>query len=148
MTVTGVSDRIVSPHGRPRPPRELVGRDQDLAVIGAFVDELPAQGGALLLSGEPGVGKSALLDVAEEQAARAGIRVLRAAGAQSEDLSFGGLNQLLLPLRGDLDRLGDWQRDALNAALGFSAGPGGDRLVVSNAVLALLGQAAAAGRCC
>ena len=86
-------------------PSELVGRDQDLAVIRAFVDELPAQGGTLLLSGEPGVGKSALLDAAEELGAIAGIRVLRAAGAEFEDSSFSGLNQLLLPLRTDVDRL-------------------------------------------
>ena len=105
--------------GRPQKPAELVGRDQDLAVIGAFVDELAADGRVLLLSGEPGVGKSALLDAAEEVAATAGIRVLRAAAALSEDASYFGLNQLLLPLRGDLDRLDGPQRSALSVALGF-----------------------------
>jgi DNA-binding CsgD family transcriptional regulator len=129
--------------GRPQKPGELVGRDQDLAVIGAFVDELAAHGRVLLLSGEPGVGKSALLDAAEEIAATAGTRVLRAAGALSEDASYFGLNQLLLPLRGDLKRLDGVQRSALSAALGFSDGPACDRLVVSNAALALLRQAAA-----
>src|ERR1700727_2687073 len=84
--------------GRTQTARELVGRERDLAVIRAFMDELPAQGEALMVSGEPGVGKSALLDAAEETAAAAGIRVLRAAGAQAEDVSFCGLNQLLLPL--------------------------------------------------
>jgi hypothetical protein len=129
--------------GRPQKPAELVGRDQDLAVIGEFVDELVAYGRVLLLSGEPGVGKSALLDAAEEIAATAGIRVLRAAGALSEDVSYFGLNQLLLPIRGDLNRLDRLQRSALSTALGFSDGPAGDRLVVSNAALALLRQAAA-----
>jgi DNA-binding CsgD family transcriptional regulator len=128
--------------GRPHETGRLVGRDRDLAVIRAFLDELPARGEALLLSGEPGVGKSALLDAAEETAARAGIRVLRAAGAESEDMSFGVLNQLLLPLRADIDRLDDLSRSALKAALGFSDGPAYDRLVVSNATLTLLGQAA------
>jgi hypothetical protein len=131
--------------GRTQTARELVGRERDLAVIRAFMDELPAQGEALVLSGEPGVGKSALLDAAEETAAAAGIRVLRAAGAEAEDVSFCGLNQLLLPLRGDLERLDQMQRDALNVALGFSSGPASDRLMVSNAALALLSRAAADG---
>jgi DNA-binding CsgD family transcriptional regulator len=120
----------------------LVGRDQDLAVIRAFVYELSAQGGTVLLSGEPGVGKSALLDAAEEIAAVAGIQVLRAAGAEFEDVSFSGLNQLLLPIRADFNLLDGLQRNALNVALGFSEGLACDRLVVSNAALALLRQAA------
>jgi DNA-binding CsgD family transcriptional regulator len=125
-----------------RPP-ELVGREQDLAVIRGFVEGLPAHGGSLLASGEPGIGKSALLDAGEEMAAAAGARVLRAAGAEAEDASFSALNQLLLPLRADLDRLDGMQRNALSVALGFGAGLAGDRLVVGNAALALLGQAAA-----
>src|ERR1700735_4088824 len=96
--------------GRPRKQGELVGRDEDLAVIGAFLDELSDHGRALLLSGEPGIGKSALLNAAEVMAAGAGIRVLRASGAEFEDAGFFGLNQLLLPLRGDFDRLDDMQR--------------------------------------
>jgi DNA-binding CsgD family transcriptional regulator len=125
-----------------RPP-ELVGREQGLAVIRAFVAGLPAHGGSLLISGEPGIGKSALLDAADEMAATAGVRVLRAAGAEAEDAGFSALNQLLLPLRAGLDRLDGAQRNALNVALGFGEGPAGDRLVVGNAALALLGQAAA-----
>lgn len=128
---------------RTHKPWELAGRDQDLAVIGSFADELAAHGGALLVSGEPGIGKSALLDAAEQLATAAGIRVLRAAGAEFEDGSYFGLNQLLLPLRGDLSRLDRSQRNALNVALGFSDGPAYDRLLVSNAALALLHQTAA-----
>jgi DNA-binding CsgD family transcriptional regulator len=163
MTVTEVSDRlygaaikrtepvrmselaapygrtgVLSRRGRVPQPWELVGRVQELAVIRAFVGDCAVHGRALLLSGEPGIGKSALLDVAEEAAATAGLRVLRATGAESEDVGFSGLNQLLLPLRADLSGLGERQRNALNVALGFSDGPAGDRLVVSNAVLDLL----------
>jgi DNA replication protein DnaC len=60
-----------------------VGRARELAVVQAFVNELSAQGAILRLVGEPGVGKSALLDAAEDIAAIAGIRVLRAAGSES-----------------------------------------------------------------
>ncbi len=121
---------------------KLVGRDQDLALIRAFTGDPAAHGGALLLSGEPGVGKSALLDAADEIAVGAGTQVLRAAGAEFEDVSFSWLNQLLLPLCPDLDRLDDVQRNVLSIALGFTAGSAGNRLVVSNAALALLRLAA------
>jgi DNA-binding CsgD family transcriptional regulator len=133
------------PRGRVPQPWELVGRDRELAVIRALVGDCAVHGRALLLSGEPGIGKSALLDVAEETAATAGLRVLRATGAESEDVAFSGLNQLLLPLRAGLNGLGERQRNALNVALGFSDGPAGDWLVVSNAVLDLLLRSAVDG---
>jgi DNA-binding CsgD family transcriptional regulator len=144
MTVIELSRaRSFPPHGQPRQARELVGRDRELTVIEALVDQLPARDGALLLTGEPGVGKSALLDAADEKAEAADIRVLRAAGTESEDVSFFGLNQLLLPLRDDLGLLDQPQREVLNVALGFRDGPAPGRLVVSNAALTLLQQAAA-----
>ncbi len=81
----------------------LAGRDGDLGVIQAFLGEVSAGGAALLLTGEPGAGKTALLDAAQERAMAAGVRVLRAAGAQFEaDVSFSGLNQVLLPLSAEL----------------------------------------------
>jgi DNA-binding CsgD family transcriptional regulator len=121
----------------------LPGRELDLDVIRTFVSGVADGGGALVLSGEPGVGKSALLDAAAGMAAEAGIRVLRAAGAGFEDVSFAGLNQVLLPLRDEFGLLDALQRNALNVALGLDDGPPGDRLVVSNAALALLCRAAA-----
>ena len=126
--------------GSDHEPLELVGREHDLAVIRAFADEPSAWGGMLLLTGEPGVGKSALLDAAGERATRAGARVLRAAGAEFEDVSFSGLNQILFPLRAGLNRLDDRQRSTLNVALGVSGGLACDPLMMSNAVLALLGN--------
>ncbi|HEY0935961.1 MAG TPA: LuxR C-terminal-related transcriptional regulator [Trebonia sp.] len=136
MTVTEVLGRASARPG-------ILGRDQDLGVIETFLDALPARGGALLLCGEPGAGQSALLDAADEAAAAAGLMVIRAAGAEFEEADFSGLNQLLLPLRGDFGRLDGLQRNALNAALGLSDGPVPGRLVVSNAALALLWQTAA-----
>jgi DNA-binding CsgD family transcriptional regulator len=128
---------------RARHSLTLPGHDQDLTAIWAFVDEFPAHGGVMLLSGEPGIGKSALLEAAAGLAAASGHRVLRAAGAEREEVDFAVLNQLLLPLRADLGRLGCGQRDVLDVALGFRPGPVCDQLVVANAVLALLLAAAA-----
>lgn len=98
----------------------------------------------MLLRGQPGVGKSALLDGAEEMAVMAGIRVVRAEGAESGDVGFAALNQLLLPLRGGgLNRLDDPQQRALSVALGLTEGLTPDLLMVSNAALSLLWQSAA-----
>lgn len=119
----------------------LIGRDDDLELIDAVLAFAEPAGNALLLLGEPGVGKTALLDAA---ARRANGRVLRAAGSQFEaELSYAGLNQLLMPLQPTLRRLGAAHRWALRVALGLGEGPPPDRLLVCNATLALLRTAAA-----
>ena len=123
----------------------LVGRRDELALIGAFVERARTGGEALLLFGEPGAGKTALLDAAADVAAEAGSWVLRAAGAEFEaDLAFSGLHQALLPLFDEFGQLSAAHRDALNVALGFGDGPPPDRLLVSAATLTVLRQAAAA----
>jgi DNA-binding CsgD family transcriptional regulator len=123
----------------------LVGRRDELALIGAFVERARTGGDALLLFGEPGAGKTALLDAAADVAAEAGSWVLRAAGAEFEaDLAFSGLHQALLPLFDEFGQLSGTHRDALNVALGFGDGPVPDRLLVSAATLTVLRQAAAA----
>ena len=123
----------------------LVGRRDELALISAFVEQARIGGEALLLFGEPGAGKTALLDAAADVAAEAGSWVLRAAGAEFEaDLAFSGLHQALLPLFDEFGQLSVAHRDALNVALGFGEGPPPDRLLVSVATLTVLRQAAAA----
>ena len=122
----------------------LFGRSSELAAITAFVERAGIGGEALLLLGEPGVGKTALLDAAASAAAEAGMSVLRAAGAQFEaDLPFSGLHQVLLPLLDEFGRLDAVHGGALSAALGYGASPAPDRMLVSAATLTVLRHAAA-----
>jgi predicted ATPase len=123
----------------------LVGRSDELALVSAFVERARTGGEALLLFGEPGVGKTVLLDSAAEAAAVADTWVLRAAGVEFEaDLTYSALHQVLLPLLGEFAQLSAAHRDALNVALGYGEGPPPARLLVSTATLTVLRQAAAA----
>ncbi|WP_433351804.1 LuxR C-terminal-related transcriptional regulator [Microtetraspora malaysiensis] len=121
----------------------LYGRSVEIRVL----DEVIARardgfGGAVVLRGEAGAGKTALLDAA---ATRGGaMRVLRATGAESESgLGFAALHQMLWPVAGSLDALPEPQRDAVRAALGLAAGSVGDRFLVGAGVLSLLAEVAA-----
>jgi DNA-binding CsgD family transcriptional regulator len=131
----------------------LVGRDDELGQIAAFVRDAAERGGALLLSGDAGVGKSVLLDAAASRALAAGTCVLRADGAQFETgVSFSFLSQLFLPALGALggpedlgamSRLSAVHASALRRALGWSDGTADGPLVLSNAAVALIREAAA-----
>ena len=127
------------PRGR---AARLQGRRAELSVLDGFVEGVRAgESRVLVVRGEPGVGKTALLDHLTARAS--GCRVARAAGVQSEmELAFAGLHQLCAPM---LDRLGGLpgpQRDALLTAFGISAGPAPDRFLVGLAVLGLLSEVA------
>ena len=96
---------------------------------------------ALVLRGEAGVGKSALLEYLAQRAA--GCAVVRAAGVESEmELAFAGLQQLCAPFADRLERLPGPQRDALGTAFGVRDGDAPDRFLVGLAVLSLLSDAA------
>jgi DNA-binding CsgD family transcriptional regulator len=96
---------------------------------------------ALVVHGEPGAGKTALLEYMAGRAAD--CRVARTAGVQSEmELAFAGLHQLCAPLLDSLDRLPAPQRDAVRITFGLHLGPAPDRLLVGLAVLSLLSEAA------
>src|ERR1700761_4041298 len=121
----------------------LFGREPQLAVLGDLIDHVRDRGGALVVTGEPGVGKSALLRQASMDARKAGMLVLTASGVQSESLlPFAGLHQLLGPVLGQLNRLASPQRDALRVALGV-IDRGADAFLRSLAVLNLLAVSAA-----
>jgi DNA-binding CsgD family transcriptional regulator len=119
---------------------ELIGRDSELSQLRALVDSPPADSRVLVLLGEAGMGKSVLLADAHQRASAVGLRVLSAAGRESEqDLAFAGLHQLLRP---ELDRIAGLpsrQADALGGAFGLSADPvPPDALLTGLAVLTLL----------
>ncbi|WP_426563352.1 ATP-binding protein [Angustibacter sp. McL0619] len=118
---------------------EPVGRGSEMQRLEAFLAGAVNDGAALLLSGEPGVGKTLLLDTVAEIASQQGVRVLRAAGAQFEaGVSFAGLHQVLQPLKSDMADLDPYQGAALSTALGMAEGPPPDQLTVCSASLALL----------
>src|SRR5918997_2779897 len=100
------------------------------------------QSAVLVLRGEPGVGKTALMRYCAQQAAD--FRVARLAGVESEmELPFAGLHQLCAPLLGDLDGLPLPQQTALRGAFGLSAGDPPDPFLVALATLSLLAEVAA-----
>jgi DNA-binding CsgD family transcriptional regulator/tetratricopeptide (TPR) repeat protein len=95
----------------------------------------------LVVRGEPGVGKSALMEYVAARAS--GCRVARAAGVQSEmELAFSGLGQLCTPMLDRVDRLPEPQRDALRTVFGLAGGAAPDRFLVGLAVLGLLADLA------
>ncbi|MFG1997418.1 ATP-binding protein [Actinoplanes sp. NPDC048988] len=124
-------------------PEVLFGREVELARIGRFMKSVRQGGDVRMVRGEPGVGKSALLTAAVHLAEADGLRVLRASGSEFEaDVSYSLLNQLLLPLYNQMQRLPPALRDALTVALGFGPGPAPATLLVCNAALSLLTAAA------
>jgi AAA ATPase domain len=120
----------------------LTGRRSECGVLDRLVDAVRAgESRALVVAGEPGAGKTALLDYVAGRAA--GCRVERATGVRSEmELAFAGLQQLCAPVLDRLELLAVPQRDALRTAFGLSAGPAPDRFLVGLAVLSLLAEAA------
>jgi DNA-binding CsgD family transcriptional regulator len=121
----------------------VVGRARQLREITALLGQGSATGRALLLSGEPGVGKSALLGEIARVMSGAGARVLSAVGVRFEsELAYAGLHQLLLPLNDRIERLEDTHRRVLRSALGYGGDPVPDGLDVSDSVIFLLRQAA------
>src|SRR3954454_15617067 len=126
-------------------PPALLGRRSERETLDRLVANVRAgQSAVLVLRGEAGAGKSALLGCLVERAS--GCRIARATGVESEmELPFAGLHQLCGPMLDRLDRLPAPQRDALATAFGLSAGDPPDRFLVGLAVLSLLSEVAEDG---
>src|SRR4051794_15361945 len=120
----------------------LRGRLNECAALDRVLERARAGGsGVLVVRGEAGAGKSALLEYAREAAPD--LRIARAVGVESEtELAFAGLHQLCAPMLDRLDRLPDPQRTALGTAFGLTSGARQDRFLVGLAVLTLLADAA------
>ena len=116
----------------------LLGRDRECAAIDRLLDQARAsRSGTLVLYGEPGIGKSALLDYARDRAD--GLRVLGGIGVEAEsELPFAGLHQLLWPVLERADELPGPQGAALRGAFGLTGERVEDRFLVSVALLGLL----------
>jgi DNA-binding CsgD family transcriptional regulator len=124
----------------------VVGRDTELQLVGDLVDRGSGSGAALVVVGEAGIGKSALLGEASRLASSRGARVLSTVGVESEGaMPYAGLHQLLWPVLGVLDQLPARQRGALLVAFGEADGPAADVFVVALATLNLLSESATRG---
>jgi DNA-binding CsgD family transcriptional regulator len=123
---------------------QLVGREAELRMIDGLLDHVDDRGAALMVSGEPGIGKTALLEAASARASQLQMSVFKATGVQSEALlAFAGLHQLLQPVLRSIDDLAGPQRDALLAAFGLTEVSVLDPFLTALAVLEVLSDAAA-----
>ena len=122
----------------------LRGRRTERKALGRLLEHARKdQSGVVVMRGEAGVGKTALLDYLAERAH--GFRIVRAVGIESEmELAYAGLHQLCAPLLEGLGSLPPPQRDALSTAFGISAGEPPDRFLVGLAVLSLVAEVAEA----
>jgi DNA-binding CsgD family transcriptional regulator len=124
------------------PAEVLHGRRSEREALDELLEAVRGgQSRVLVVSGEPGVGKTALVESAIGSAS--GFRVARAVGVESEmELAFAALQQLCAPMLDRLDRLPAPQQDALAVAFGLSTGAAPDRFLVGLAVLSLLAEVA------
>ena len=121
-----------------------MGRRGERDALDQMINAVRAgQSRALVIRGDPGVGKTVLLEYMAGQASGSGCQVARVMGVQSEmELAFAGLHQLCTPMLSRAERLPVPQRDALRIALGLSPGPAPDRFLVGLALLSLLSEVA------
>ena len=122
---------------------ELIEREQESAVLDALVDRLRDGGGAVVVRGEAGIGKSALLQRLRRRAEAQGVRPLVTVGVESEaEFAFAGLHQLLRPVVGALAQLPESQRQTLEAALGLGVDLKPDSFRVAVAAFQLICEVA------
>src|SRR2546423_9507504 len=130
-------------NGAAAPPGPMLrGRRRESAVLEGLLDGARAgRSGALVVRGDAGIGKTALLEYVI--ASESDLGVVRAVGVESErELAFAALHQLCVPILDRLERLPGPPRDALQVTFGLREGPVPDRFLVGLALLGLLAQAA------
>ena len=121
----------------------LVGREWELAVLDDLVARVGEFGGAVVVRGEAGIGKSALLDAVRTKAKEQGMTVLTTVGVESEaHFPFAGLHQLLRPTLRQAESLPVRQRAALLAASGMADAAAPDRFLIALAALELFADTA------
>jgi DNA-binding CsgD family transcriptional regulator len=122
-------------------PARLFGRIAELETLGRLIATVRGgESAVLVVRGEPGIGKTALLRSLVGEAS--GFTVMRASGVESEmELPFAGLHQLYAPMLGRLGSLAGPQRRALDVAFGLESGDSPDRFLVALAALSLLADA-------
>lgn len=121
------------------PTTGLVGRERDLDVTRSFTGYTSIAGGGMVIEGDPGVGKTSLLDAVAIEAGTAATKIVRAAGVTSEaGIAYAGLNLALQPLAGSIALLDSAYRDALRVVFGLKDAVTPDRSTLGNAFLELL----------
>src|SRR5215204_2857422 len=121
----------------------LLGRLEEQSLLTSLLDDVATRGHALVLHGEPGIGKSRLLSETERTARERGMAVLTTAGVQSEaHLPFAGLHQLLRPVRDRASELREVQRAALDAAFGLTHEAAPEHFRIAMAALDLVSDVA------
>ena len=135
-------DRADNAGKRGRRQPMLQGRHSERVVLDRLLEAVRSgRSGVIVLRGEAGIGKSALLDYAIGSVAE--FRVVQAVGVESEmELPFATLHQLCAPMLEHLEAIPGPQREALSTAFGLHAGPAPDRLLVGLAVLSLWSEVA------
>jgi hypothetical protein len=122
----------------------LIGRDQEVRALTELIGRGTTAGQALVVIGDPGIGKSALLGAARDAARAAGFRVLTAVGVESEaQLPFAGLHQILRPVLRSASELPAAYETAMRAAFGLAEGPRPELFQIALAAENLLAIAAA-----
>jgi hypothetical protein len=117
----------------------LIGRDREVRALTELVGRGEKSGQALLVIGDPGIGKSALLGAVQDAARAAGFRVLSAVGVESEaQLPFAGLHQILRPVLRSASELPPLYATALRSAFGLAEGPTPELFQIALAAVDLL----------
>ncbi len=124
---------------------ELIDRSRELGLLtGLLAGAAEGSSAALVLRGDPGAGKTALLDATVAAASAGGITSVQVTGVEPEtQLGYAALHRFLLPFWDSIGRLPAPQRDALRSTFGLIGGPPADRFLVALGVLTLLADAAA-----